>query len=89
MAKARVQLNMDEELWRRSRALAILSGTTVSALIESYLRKWSGTEGTTGDSNATDHTESGLVEPDQDERLRDGDLGQSVDRAGLREISGV
>jgi len=73
MAKRGVTLSIEEEVWRRSRAMALLNGLTVSAVVEEFLREWSGLEGSNGDAAA----ESGSAALEQDEAgsVRQGDLG--------------
>jgi hypothetical protein len=72
--KTGISMTIDEDVWRRSRAIAILNGMTISSVVEDFLREWSGMEGpTSGDTE--DRAASGDLGEDSTTGIRSGEDG--------------
>lgn len=65
-----VQLRIDEDVWRRTRALAMLEGVSASALVQRVLEELTGKTEGSGVSAAQDGSEG--LEQDQDDRAGEG-----------------
>jgi hypothetical protein len=84
MSKVVVRLSLDENTWRLARAIAILERTSVSAIVEEYLRKLSGLEG----SDGTPELDGRDVDPSQDESPEGGDVGDEAGGEGAHAMAG-
>ena len=87
MAKRVVKFTIEEDVWRKARAIAILHGTTISAVIEHSLRQWTDVEGSSGD--AEDQSGSGAVEQDEAAGVRYGDDSEQAGGDRAEAVSGA
>lgn len=87
MAKRVVKFTIEEDVWRKARAIAILHGTTISAVIEHSLRQWTDTEGSSG-SDAEDQSGSEALGEDPEDSVRHESDGDAAGVGGAGVLSG-
>jgi hypothetical protein len=85
MAITLVQLRIEEAVWRKTRAFAMLEGVSASALVQRLLEELVGMEGSDA-AAAQDGPEA--LEQDQDRGLLPGGVGDGTGGPGDGELAG-